>query len=99
VNLAAALDHQRTGRVWDRRALQAIVTGAVVRDTNPPPRKRGCGWLTSGYRLDMRRGAMCMVSAGEISETPRTIGDSGASCDAQPGQSNPPGAVILCAKR
>lgn len=43
--------------------------------------------------------AMCMVTAGDISETPRTLGDNGASCDAQPGQSNPPQAVILCAKR
>jgi collagen triple helix repeat protein len=43
--------------------------------------------------------ATCMVSSGDISQTPRTIGDNGASCDTQPGQSNPPQAVILCAKR
>jgi Collagen triple helix repeat (20 copies) len=43
--------------------------------------------------------ATCMVSSGDISQTPRTIGDNGASCDTQPGQSNPAQAVILCAKR
>jgi Collagen triple helix repeat (20 copies) len=43
--------------------------------------------------------ATCMVSSGDISQTPRTIGDNGASCDTPPGQSNPPQAVILCAKR
>jgi collagen triple helix repeat protein len=43
--------------------------------------------------------ATCMVSSGDISQTPRTIGDNGASCDTQPGQSNPPQPVILCAKR
>jgi hypothetical protein len=43
--------------------------------------------------------AMCIVSAGDISETPRTLGDNAASCDAKPGQSNPPMAVILCTKR
>jgi hypothetical protein len=43
--------------------------------------------------------AMCVVSAGDIVQTPRTLGDNGASCDAQPGLSNPPQAVILCAKR
>jgi hypothetical protein len=43
--------------------------------------------------------AMCSVSAGNISETPRTLGDNAASCDTQPGQSNPPLAVFLCAKR
>jgi len=44
-------------------------------------------------------GSMCTVSAGDISQTPRTLGDNAASCDAQPGQGNPPQAVILCAKR
>ena len=43
--------------------------------------------------------ATCLVKVGEIAETPRTLGDNGASCDAQPGQSNPPQAIILCAKR
>ena len=43
--------------------------------------------------------ATCMVKAGETAETPRTIGETGASCDVQPNQSNPPQAVILCAKR
>ena len=43
--------------------------------------------------------ATCMVSSGDIAQTPRTIGDNGASCDARPGQSNPPQVVILCAKR
>src|ERR1700754_2026354 len=31
--------------------------------------------------------ATCMVNTGDISQTPRTIGDNAASCDAQPGQS------------
>ena len=43
--------------------------------------------------------ATCMVSSGDIAQTPRTLGDNGASCDARPGQSNPPQVVILCAKR
>ena len=43
--------------------------------------------------------AMCIVGAGDTSEAPRTFGDNGASCDAKPGQSDPPQAVILCAKR
>jgi hypothetical protein len=43
--------------------------------------------------------ATCMVNSGDIAQTPRTLGDNGASCDARPGQSNPPQAVILCAKR
>jgi hypothetical protein len=43
--------------------------------------------------------ATCMVATGDISQTPRTLGDNGASCDAQAGQSNLPQVVILCAKR
>jgi hypothetical protein len=43
--------------------------------------------------------ATCMVSSGDVTEAPRTLGDNSASCDARPGQSNPPQAVILCAKR
>jgi Collagen triple helix repeat (20 copies) len=43
--------------------------------------------------------AMCVVPAGDSAQTPRTIGDNEASCDAQPGQSAIPLAVILCAKR
>lgn len=43
--------------------------------------------------------ATCMVSSGDIAQTPRTLGDNGAGCDVRPGQSNPPQVVILCAKR
>ena len=37
-------------------------------------------------------------SAAMLALAPRTLGDSGASCDAKPGQSDPPQAVILCTK-
>jgi hypothetical protein len=43
--------------------------------------------------------ATCIVKPGDIAETPRTLGDNGASCDAKPGQNNPPQAVIICAKQ
>jgi len=43
--------------------------------------------------------ATCMVRTGAVAETPRTLGDNGANCDALPGQSNPPQPVILCAKK
>lgn len=43
--------------------------------------------------------ATCLVKAGDAAQAPRTLGDNGASCDAKPGQSDPPQAVILCMKR
>jgi hypothetical protein len=43
--------------------------------------------------------ATCIVSAGDTTQAPRTLGDNGASCDARPGQTNQPQVVILCAKR
>src|ERR1700748_1075166 len=43
--------------------------------------------------------ATCTVSAGEPAQAARPIGETGASCDAKPGQSDPPQAVILCTKR
>ena len=42
--------------------------------------------------------ATCIVKAGDISEAPRTIGESGAACDTRPGQSEPPQAVIVCTR-
>jgi len=42
--------------------------------------------------------ATCVVKAGEAAQSPRTMGESGASCDTKPGQSDPPQAVILCTK-
>lgn len=43
--------------------------------------------------------ATCIVKAGDAAQAPRTLGDNGASCDAKPGQSDPPQAVILCMKQ
>jgi hypothetical protein len=42
--------------------------------------------------------ATCVVKAGEAAQSPRTMGETGASCDTKPGQSDPPQAVILCTK-
>ena len=43
--------------------------------------------------------ATCIVKAGDAALAPRTLGDNGASCDAKPGQADPPQAVILCTKQ
>jgi Collagen triple helix repeat (20 copies) len=43
--------------------------------------------------------ATCIVKAGDAAQAPRTLGDTAASCDARPGQSDPPQAVIICQKR
>jgi hypothetical protein len=43
--------------------------------------------------------AMCISKLGSANQAPKTIGDLGASCDPQPGQNEPPQAVILCTKR
>jgi hypothetical protein len=42
--------------------------------------------------------ATCITKAGDAGLAPRTLGNNGASCDAKPGQSDPPEAVILCTK-
>jgi hypothetical protein len=42
--------------------------------------------------------ATCIVNAGDISETPTTLGGSGAVCAGRPRQRNAPQAVVLCAK-
>jgi hypothetical protein len=39
-----------------------------------------------------------VMIAGEAAQSPRTMGETGASCDTKPGQSDPPQAVILCTK-
>jgi hypothetical protein len=43
--------------------------------------------------------ATCLSKAGIMNQAPKTLGDNGASCDAQSGQTAVPEAVILCAKR
>ena len=43
--------------------------------------------------------ATCLSKIGSVNEAPKTIGDSGAICDPQSGQTETPEAVILCAKR
>jgi len=87
---------------------QAGPPGKDGRDgVSPPPQFRVVrGGLDGGISKpatcaaeEIMVSATCMVSSGDISQTPRTIGDNGASCDTPPGQSNPPQAVILCAKR
>lgn len=43
--------------------------------------------------------ATCMTTTGAISQAAKMLGDNGASCDPQSGQTVAPQAVILCAKR
>jgi Collagen triple helix repeat (20 copies) len=43
--------------------------------------------------------ATCMSKLGSVNEAAKTIGDNGATCEAQPGQADATTAVILCAKR
>jgi hypothetical protein len=43
--------------------------------------------------------ATCIAEAEDAAQAPRTLGDTGASCDAKPGQSDPPQTVILCVKQ
>jgi Collagen triple helix repeat (20 copies) len=43
--------------------------------------------------------ATCMSKTGSVSQSPKTIGENGASCEPQSGQTDSPTAVILCAKR
>ena len=43
--------------------------------------------------------ATCLSPTGSVNQAPKTIGDTGAACDPQPGQSTVPDVVILCAKR
>lgn len=42
--------------------------------------------------------ATCIVKVGDAAQAARTMGETGASCDTKPGQSDPPQAVILCTK-
>jgi hypothetical protein len=48
---------------------------------------------------EMLVSATCVTKTGSFNQTPKTLGDNGASCDSQPGQTEAPQAVILCAKR
>jgi hypothetical protein len=43
--------------------------------------------------------ATCLSPTGAVNQAPKAIGDTGASCDPQPGQSTVPDVVVLCAKR
>jgi Collagen triple helix repeat (20 copies) len=43
--------------------------------------------------------ATCMSKLGSANQAAKTIGDNGATCEAQSGQAEAPTAVILCAKR
>jgi Collagen triple helix repeat (20 copies) len=43
--------------------------------------------------------ATCMSKLGSTNQAAKTIGDNGATCDAQPGQAEAPTAVIICVKR
>jgi hypothetical protein len=43
--------------------------------------------------------ATCMSKLGSTNQAAKTIGDNGATCDAQSGQADAPTAVVLCAKR
>jgi hypothetical protein len=43
--------------------------------------------------------ATCLSKIGSVNQAPKTIGDSGATCDPQSGQTETPEAVIRCAKR
>jgi hypothetical protein len=74
---------------------------------SPPPQFRV---VRSSVRNGPAKTAMCaaddvMVSptclsrVGSVNEAPKTIGDRGATCDPQSGQTETPEAVILCAKR
>src|SRR5277367_1265329 len=43
--------------------------------------------------------ATCLSKTGSVDQAPKTITDSGATCDPRPGQSDIPEAAILCTKR
>jgi hypothetical protein len=43
--------------------------------------------------------AMCVSKLGSMSQTPKTVGDNGAECAPQSGQTDAPETVILCTKR
>jgi Collagen triple helix repeat (20 copies) len=43
--------------------------------------------------------ATCLSKTGSVNQAPKTIGDNGASCEPQSGQTDTPATVILCAKR
>jgi|SRR5947209_2646925 len=48
---------------------------------------------------EMMVSATCIVKSGDDGLAPRTLGFTGASCDAKPGASDPPQAVIICMKQ
>jgi Collagen triple helix repeat (20 copies) len=48
---------------------------------------------------EMMVSATCISRTGSADQAPKTIGDTGASCDPRPGQSDIPDVVILCGKR
>jgi hypothetical protein len=43
--------------------------------------------------------ATCISKTGSANQAPKTFNDSGAACEARPGQSDVPDVVILCTKR
>jgi hypothetical protein len=43
--------------------------------------------------------ATCLSKTGSVDQAPKTITDSGATCDPRPGQSEIPETVVLCTKR
>ena len=43
--------------------------------------------------------ATCLSRTGAVNQTPKTLSDTGASCEPRPGESDIPDVVILCAKR
>jgi hypothetical protein len=43
--------------------------------------------------------AMCVSKLGSMNQTPKTVGDNGAECAPQSGQTDAPETVILCTKR
>jgi hypothetical protein len=43
--------------------------------------------------------ATCLSKTGSADQAPKTLNDSGATCDPRPGQSEIPSVVILCGKR
>jgi hypothetical protein len=73
---------------------------------SPPPQFRVVRGTTEGGIVkaamcgdeEIMVSATCMVKTGVIAETPRTLGDNGANCDAEPGQSNPPNRSFFVPK-
>jgi hypothetical protein len=74
---------------------------------SPPPQFRVVRSSTDGGMAkpaicaidEVMVSATCLSKTGSVNQAPKTIGDNGASCEPQPGQTDTPAAVILCAKR